>query len=501
MSRPRFARWRVDSPPDFQYLMAGMRECYVLRTIVRAVVVAAVLLAAVGAASAQGYVAVIGGGAEASGKNTWSDEPYRWIVEHARGRPVAILSADDETEWLPSYFVQLGATSSYNLKLDSRARANNFAVYNRLASAGAVFIKGGDQWEYLSLWRGTRAQRAIREVFDYGGVVAGTSAGAALLGEIVYDARNGTVFPEEALRDPYNARVTFTTDFVGLVPNTLFDTHFTRDGRIARLLAMVARLDAEGADADVLGVGVDEKTALLIPPSLRARVTGEGAVTIVRRTPASRLRIAPGLPPVFTDVAYDQVTDGFVFNLAARAVASAPPDAATGFPPPGPAIYTAATVDGASASDATTGEAQVLNATGDPYNLQLGRLAESAGTGAYGHAVVMTRLYRDVDFIENRVGGLQWALARHPYWTGVAIDGGGVASLSATGALAPVGTTTEPAILVYDCRGLRYRAFSRWVSYSDSSGPRQSVALTNVRVHLLVSGWSYDSQTGAVAGP
>ena len=246
------------------------------------------VLACAPGVQAQGYVVAIGGGAESDETGSWSERPYRYVVEHANGRPVVIVSAYDESEWLPDYFRQLGAVDAVNLKIDSRTTADAAATETLLASAGAVFLKGGDQWDYVRLFDGTRTEAAIRAVFERGGAVAGTSAGAHVLGSVVYDARNGSVYPEEAIRDAHNRYISFTTGFLNVVPGALFDTHFTSRGRLARLLPMVARADAErllrvaGKSADVeshreevastLGIGLDDNTALMIGPT-RLKVT------------------------------------------------------------------------------------------------------------------------------------------------------------------------------------------------------------------------------------
>ncbi len=59
-----------------------------------------------------------------------------------------------------------------------------------------------------------------------GGVIGGTSAGLHILSEVLFTAQNGTVYPEEALEDPFNQYMTLEDDFLNLMPGLIFDSHF-----------------------------------------------------------------------------------------------------------------------------------------------------------------------------------------------------------------------------------------------------------------------------------
>ncbi|KAA0249213.1 MAG: hypothetical protein EDM75_13425, partial [Chlorobiota bacterium] len=88
---------------------------------------------------AQGYICAVGGGGE--NNNDWSDAPYSWIVQKSGYGKVIVLSVNDETSWIPNYFVSKGASHSSNLKINSRTLANSQAIYDSIFSASAVFIK------------------------------------------------------------------------------------------------------------------------------------------------------------------------------------------------------------------------------------------------------------------------------------------------------------------------------------------------------------------------
>jgi cyanophycinase len=271
----------------------------------------------------------VGGGGENYG--AWSDAPYAWIVQQADSQRIAILAADPADAWLPTYLRSLGADSAFNLTIGSAAVANDSATWRAIVACRGVFIKGGDQWDYVRDWRNTLTEDAIRAVFLAGGVVAGTSAGAAVLGEFVYDARVSSAVSRTVLRNPRHSSLTFTTGFLDLVPGCIFDTHFYERGRFGRLLTMMARLGADSGRS-VTGIGLEAETALCIPPDGEAEVMGAGAVVFYVPTTLTRSRVQSDLPLVYTDIRTDILTSGFRYNLHSRQVTSLPPSATAPLP-------------------------------------------------------------------------------------------------------------------------------------------------------------------------
>lgn len=225
----------------------------------------------------QGYICAVGGGSE--GYNSWSDAPYRWIVQKADSGKIIILGTSSATSWLPNYFMSFGADTAYNKTISSRSAANLQETYDEIITAKAIFIRGGDQWNYISLWKGTKLDTAINFVFQNGGVVAGTSAGQAVLGEVDFSAQNGTVYPDEALLNPFNNYMRFENNFLNFVSDVLFDSHFIERGRHGRLIAMLYnRYFSTGRS--LIGIGVDDRTAFCISPDGIGEVMGSGAVSI-----------------------------------------------------------------------------------------------------------------------------------------------------------------------------------------------------------------------------
>lgn len=226
---------------------------------------------------AQGYVCAIGGGSE--NYNDWSDAPYSWIVQKSDSGKIIILGVSTATDWLPIYFMSFGADTAYNKTISTIDVANLQETYDELITAKAIFLRGGDQWDYIRLWKGTKVDSAINFVFKNGGVIAGTSAGAAVLGDVDFSAQNGSAYSGEALQNPFYNRMKFENNYLCLIPNVLFDTHFIERGRHGRLIAMLYNQHFN-AGRNLIGTGIDDRTAICISPDGIGEVMGSGAVSI-----------------------------------------------------------------------------------------------------------------------------------------------------------------------------------------------------------------------------
>ncbi|HMA63328.1 MAG TPA: Type 1 glutamine amidotransferase-like domain-containing protein, partial [bacterium] len=140
--------------------------------------------------NARGSLLLVGGGGE--DYNSWSDIPYSWFVEKTDSGKIVNIDTDEANSWYANYFKSLGASSESHALQITSAIANDSSTYQDLISAQGIFIEGGDQWEYVNSWKGTLVEDAIHHVFNNGGAIGGTSAGLAIMGEICFDARNGS---------------------------------------------------------------------------------------------------------------------------------------------------------------------------------------------------------------------------------------------------------------------------------------------------------------------
>jgi len=228
--------------------------------------------------------ALMGGGED-------QDAAFQWMCGRAgEGGNFVVLRASGTDAYNP-YVRKLcpGIGSVQTLIITSREGAGQPFVGETIRRASAVFIAGGSQDNYINFWKGTLVEEAINAAVKKGVPVGGTSAGLAVLGEYSFAALKDTVKSSEALPNPFDERVTITRDFlrVPFMEGKITDSHFVARDRMGRLIAFLARIATDGWTRTPYGIGIDEKTAVLMDADGSARVTGAGAVYFLR---------APGLP-------------------------------------------------------------------------------------------------------------------------------------------------------------------------------------------------------------
>ncbi len=290
--------------------------------------IAAILLiwACSSAAFSQGSVLLVGGGSE--NYYDWSDQPYRWLVTHAPNRNILVLHYSDTSTFFTGYFPSLSPCTVRNLAIKSTTQANDSATYRFILQYDGIFLRGGDQSQYVSLWKGTLTQKAIKEVFQRGGVIGGSSAGEMVLSEVVFSSGSSNAWT--FLRTPATASATLVDDFLVLAPNILAESHTNERGRIGRLPVFLARYkNAKGRE--VTGVGVDANTALAIGPDSIGEVMGGSGVALLRWRSNTQYAIESGKAFSMSNIRYDQLTTGFKINFATGEVL--PPASAAAFTP------------------------------------------------------------------------------------------------------------------------------------------------------------------------
>ncbi len=224
-----------------------------------------------------GPLLVIGG---AEQMNAPSDSILSRFVELAGGRSahiVVIATASVEPQIreveYQQVFTRLGAGRVTPLRLDDREHASNPEAAAAIMTATGVFFTGGDQRRITTVLGGSRVDSVLHSRVAEGMVVAGTSAGAAMMsGTMIIGGTDASV-GTDAVR---------TAPGLEFLPGVLIDMHFASRGRLNRLLSAVAMYPHE------LGLGIDENTAILVTGD-RFEVIGAGSVTVIDAGPAARI--------------------------------------------------------------------------------------------------------------------------------------------------------------------------------------------------------------------
>jgi len=162
----------------------------------------------------------------------------------------------------------------------TRAQATDSAA-RLLDSATGVWFGGGDQNRLTAAIGGTPVERAIHARYAAGAVVGGTSAGAAVMTGVMLTGDERRPGGDRPPRDSSaEAWMTVAVDNVvtargfDLLPGAVVDQHFLRRRRHNRLLSLVLERPA------LVGVGIDESTALEVRPDGTWRVVGSGQALV-----------------------------------------------------------------------------------------------------------------------------------------------------------------------------------------------------------------------------
>lgn len=257
-------------------------------------------------------VEVFGPGLILMGGNFDVDEAFSWQAGRIPGGDLVVIRVSGSDGYNDYLYSDIGGVDSVQtLILDSPAAAQDPWVAWTIEHAEALWMPGGDQADYLELWKDTPVQGAIMSVYERGGIVGGTSAGLAVLGEWVFAAYNGTVYPEETLEDPYNMYMQMERDFLALplLAGVITDTHFAQRNRMGRLLGFAARVLEDGWGERVVALGVDEDTAMVVGPDGIGRVLGDNSVYLFSTdTPAASCE--PGVPLEFGPLMVHRLEQG-----------------------------------------------------------------------------------------------------------------------------------------------------------------------------------------------
>ncbi|HET6403099.1 MAG TPA: cyanophycinase [Candidatus Thermoplasmatota archaeon] len=163
-------------------------------------------------------------------------------------------------------FGKIGVPNTHVLHIDRRSDANAPDTMARIKAADLVFFTGGDQLRITSLLGGSLALRSILEHYHNGGVVAGTSAGAACMSATM-------IFEGDPSGSMHKGNVQMVPG-LGLLKTSVIDTHFIQRGRLSRLLEVVV------SNPGMIGVGLSEDTAIIVRGAL-LEVIGKGVVVVV----------------------------------------------------------------------------------------------------------------------------------------------------------------------------------------------------------------------------
>lgn len=129
------------------------------------------------------------------------------------------------------------------LHTTDRDKANDADFVRPLREATGVWLGGGEQTRLAAAYRGTLVEKEMHEVLKRGGVIGGTSAGAAVMSKLMI--AGGAVIPK-------------LDEGFGFLPGVIVDQHFLKRNRVNRLINVLSKHPGWA------GLGIDEKTAVIV---------------------------------------------------------------------------------------------------------------------------------------------------------------------------------------------------------------------------------------------
>jgi cyanophycinase len=216
-----------------------------------------------------------GGSLVICGGGTMEEAVYDRFVELAGGKEAHVVliptaypfSSLEEIKFCYNGWRSLDVASIEFLDTSRRAEADEDAFIAPLQKATGVWLAGGQQSRLIEIYGGTKVEEALHGVLARGGVIGGTSAGAAVMSKVMICQGRST-------------SDVMCCDGFGLLGRAVVDQHFGQRKRLGRLLSALYDHPAN------VGLGIDENTALVVQGD-RLAVLGEGSVTVcMAATPA-----------------------------------------------------------------------------------------------------------------------------------------------------------------------------------------------------------------------
>jgi cyanophycinase len=171
--------------------------------------------------------------------------------------PMSSIEPDSAVYYGKRQFVEQGIENVYGLKFvkDEKISASKL---DSIKNAKLIYISGGDQNRFMDVIAGTDIEKTIYQAYENGSLVAGTSAGAAVMSKMMITG-NELKHPDYSATfkniQPDNIEI---KQGLGMLPNVIIDQHFVKRSRYNRLFSAIIE------HPEMTGIGIDESTAILV---------------------------------------------------------------------------------------------------------------------------------------------------------------------------------------------------------------------------------------------
>lgn len=219
------------------------------------------------------------------------------IIPTASSVPAEVVAAYSEV------FRRLGAAELSVVDPQHRADAHDDGLVALVDQATGVFMTGGSQLKLSQRLPGTPLGAALHRAHERGAVIGGTSAGASIMSEFMISMGGEGITPRQ--------RQSQLSAGLGLLRHVVIDQHFAQRSRYGRLMSLVA------ASPNLIGIGIDEDTAIEVRDQREFTVHGSGAVFVLdcRRASSDAPDARGGAPLMVTGAVVHSLPAGATFDL------------------------------------------------------------------------------------------------------------------------------------------------------------------------------------------
>ena len=196
--------------------------------------------------------------------------------------PMASSEPDSAIYYGKTQFSKIGYQNVHGLSFAKGEQASEQKL-DSIRQAKMLYISGGDQSRFMEIVAGTSIEDAIREAYSKGSLISGTSAGAAVMSRQMITG-NELKHPEYAstFKNLESDNIELK-EGLGMISSIIIDQHFVRRSRYNRLISAIIEYP------EMVGIGIDESTAILIKGS-RIEVVGESQVIVLTNPGKSKIR-------------------------------------------------------------------------------------------------------------------------------------------------------------------------------------------------------------------
>ena len=223
----------------------------------------------------KGKLFIIGGGSRPSAmvdriiKETGIDKAGYGII-----LPMSSVAPDSAVYFAKKQFVEKGINTIYGLNFVKNEKLTKSKI-DSIKNAKLIYISGGDQNKFMEIVAGTDIEKAIHESYKNGNLIAGTSAGAAVMSKQMISGKELKHTKYAATFKNIEADNIEIKTGLGMLTNVIIDQHFVKRSRYNRLISAVIE------HPDMLGIGIDESTAILVIGD-SAEVVGDAQVIVLK---------------------------------------------------------------------------------------------------------------------------------------------------------------------------------------------------------------------------